>query len=402
MRTYLEVEHYSADGKLKGRLYRPSHSWVIGFLQLLYLAHQTTLITYSINTSQFGPKTVNPNTIAYPICKITGGWGGADFLTGTFGEGIGIVIGGNNTAENSGHITLGDRFNVSPRTQMRTVRPPDPTKLWQGVACDGTNLWFLNTTDNKIHKCNVFTGAEVAQWAAPFAECTGVCYDPTNDKLWGSSGGVTDKIYDMDKTTGASTINWAAANAACVGYDYVNNFVISTDGVAAHIDRWTTAGVLQATVACIANPISVTFNGTNYLVAQAVSTIYEYSPAGALVEQWAPLAYIAQMKGMQWQNPYLWLLESTAKTAFKINPLTSGMELTPTELADWDVTPPDASFLIRAFATNNSGGLKTIREIGIQGYPYGILLARDVLGAGDIALLDGEMAKIQYQMKITV
>lgn len=71
------------------------------------------------------------------------------------------------------------------------------------------------------------------------------------------------------------------------------------------------------------------------------------------------------------------------------------------------VSAPSASFLIRRYFNNKSGGGITVAEVGIYvpgvtaGGTYSIMIARDVLGA-PVVVADTELLRVQYTISVTV
>lgn len=406
LKTFLDIEHYRRDGRLLRHIHQPSRSWVRGLLDILYV--QTSQGTLKCRALAYGYIDIAPGLPvgANPMGQVTAGWGLANLRVWNesvdFGDIIGICVGSGNAVENSGHLCLDAKLGQTAWTPLRVVVPADSTKTWYGMACDGTYVYLVNDTDDKVHKVNAFTGVEAANFATPFANPIAICYDPTNDKLWGLSANPTNKVWDMNKTTGANTTSWNSGVAGTgITFEWTNNYVCVISG-ALTFKRWSTAGVAQADGNLPVIATGFCYNGTT-MYCVAGTAIYEATyPGGVTVKvsnnvRWAQ----GQLQAMGFESPYVWIWQATGKSAHRMAVTPSGMEITPAELADWDISAPDASFLIRAFVTNNSGGALTINEIGLQGHPYGILYARDVIGGG-LPLLNGEMAKISYQLKITV
>ena len=78
-----------------------------------------------------------------------------------------------------------------------------------------------------------------------------------------------------------------------------------------------------------------------------------------------------------------------------------GMEIEPVVVA-----APSASFLLRRYFNNKSGGDITVLEVGIYSpillaQAYACCIVRDVLGA-PVAVLDTELLRVQYTLSVTV
>lgn len=408
MKTYLGIEVYGKDGRLKSRLYRPSRSWEIGMLQLLYM--QMAQLTFGVKTGQYGYRAALAVTdTAGPLLRVCGPARAGTFLSYVagapsalqFADMAGIQVGFGTTAENSGHVSMESRFSSLPWKPTRTVYPPNMAKTYQGAATDGTDLWVVNTTDNTIHRLNIFTGAEIGSWAAPAAGCVDVCYDVDNDQLWCWCSGGPNRVYNMHKTTGVSTVNWAGgANVLAIAYDDVLDFICLTRSGDVNISRFNLAGGAQASIVTAVNgAYGLAYNGVDFYMVKS-NSIYKVDMAGAITasytEGWTTCW------GAQYQGGYLWVNDYTSKAIYRLLVTSSGMQVTPTEIVDWLVAGDDATFILRCFATNHSGGDLTISEVGLCSSPFAVLLARDVLGVASVLLHDTEMAKITYQPKITV
>jgi hypothetical protein len=410
MRTLLEIEKIDLKGRKPPQLVlrRPMRSWTLGFIQLLYmlLAQQGA---YYGKTNVRGYQSLSYALAnSNPVGCICAGAGESAYRiyddTINPGKMLGIQLGAGTDAEDAGNMSLSKRFTQGAWELNRSVFPPDMTKTWQDVCSDGTNLYALNTTDNKVHKLDIYTGAEVTSYACAFVNTNCICYDSTNDKLWAGQVGGANLIYDMNKNTGASTVNFGVGNIYAICWDAVNQYICARQANNT-VYRYDGAGNPQANVVDPAGAwyYGLGFDGTNLFSSPSQLQVCEFSLAGAEQDRWPNQGYMdGDDYGLHYDGGDFWVCSQSAKIFRRFQKEPSGMQITGTEIVDFTIAGADATFVLRCFATNHSGGALTIEEIGIQGHPWGMLFARDVLGGGAVALADTEMAKITYTMKITV
>ncbi len=369
--------------------------------------HMALITSYQLKTQFRGIWNISyAQANSNPLGRLCVGSGEGEVViyddTFNAGKMLGIQVGAGTEVEDTDSMSLSKRFTQGLWEFNRCVFPPDTTKTWKDVCSDGTNLYVLNETDNKIHKLNIYTGAEVLSYACAFATTYCICYDATNDQLWAGAGGASDKIYNMNKNTGTSTVNWAFAEPYAMCWDTVNAFICVKNTTTTAVYRWTAAGVGQAN---IVDPHGVTngglgFDGTNLFSLNSAFQIVEFNLAGVEQNRWPGFSYPSP-RGFHYDGGDWWVGDANYKTMRRYQQVASGMQITGTELVDFTIAGADATFVLRCFATNKSGGVLTINEIGINCHPWALQLARDKLAAG-VALNDGQIARVTYTVKITV
>lgn len=192
---------------------------------------------------------------------------------------------------------------------------------------------------------------------------TGLYTHPNGD-YWLKTG---KTLAGIDSTypdaTGTTSINWAATGNTFTGPATNAGLAAPTDGFlytatnSGVLQRWSKAGVLQATLPSVGtvNQTSFGTNGSNNLLAAGGGTVREYTTAG--VATGFSFSYTGQMStsnvfGVDSNGTYIWVLNGSSGEAFRYTQagVYTGFSIThPNNQEDVAIVREEALFIEDAF-----------------------------------------------------
>lgn len=406
IKTKLTLARMDKDYRLLEKRELPSHSWTRGLLELLYL--------YSARIPRTSPYNLTPVDLSSvfdgSIIPISSDSHGAQTLR--------VATGG-------GSASYWDFFSTNEKTRVPFLNGADI-----GI-CVGTDNTPVIPTDRRLgHKIgNGLAGADggvvsytgyalgedgngqtmyVNRWSCqPFFASRDFRCSEVQVKIWRNNnpGNLTVEIRPMtyvsqaysrpDPTTilATGTILEAAIPAGSPGAFVTCNFGTPVDLYAGH---WYYL-ILHCAGGDAANYVEWRWDN--------VGATYEHAPTGTYE---SPAVMETTDGGINWT-------EAARCFMFDIRGQSQGeFEYGGCEVSGITIAPPSASFVIRRFFYNHSGGALTVEEVGIlsMGFvqyvsgpdytakPGSIVIARDLTGG--IAVADNELLLVTYTTSITV
>ena len=403
MQTMLHLKHFDKNWKLLEERSQPSRSWTLGMLQMLYTSH----VQFATGAPYVGPTNVDRTIMridtdspggsaSYSIGlnRLTSPAGHAlimptcgyndEYMYGP-GSSYGIQVGTDNTAATPADNRLGHRIGHG----LRAADVGDAA--FESYATgDDTNQQIYNTNwvaqlfiPQSDHRCSSVDMKLYKTGAPPndlTVEIRGYKYNAGGNVLGPS---------DVVLATGTVA---AAALGAAPGAVVNCAFVAGVDLYAGHRYFLVARTIAGAGANCY-----------NWRYDQTTPT---YQRAWVYND---PLAnYVTSLN-----SGGTWNFGSGKCFYFTEYGRSVGeFEHGGTEITNLVVANPNASFDIRKFFTNNSGGAITVNEVGLQALGgdhvtasnkniYPVLTARDIVFPG-VAVANTEILLVTYTPSITV
>ncbi|MDD4985697.1 MAG: hypothetical protein PHQ43_07905 [Dehalococcoidales bacterium] len=402
MKTMLNLKRFDRNWKLLEERSQPSRSWTLGMLQMLYTSH----LQFTSAAPYAGPTNVDrtimpidtesgPATLGYTLglnrvvapsghsatLAVSGNWN--EYMFGP-GSSYGIQVGTDNTAATPTDKRLGRRIGHGRR------------------AADGGDVAFESFTTDDAGDLIY----DVLWKAQQFI--------PQTDHQCRS---VDLKLYKVGAPPNDLTVEIRGYKFNAAGGNMGPSDVVLATGTVAAAGLGAAPG---AVVNCaFGTPVDLYAGHRYYIVARTVggaagnsygwrydSTGFAYR-AGWIQADGYSNFHLSPNSGATWTTT-----SQRCRYFTEYGRSQGEFEHGGTEVTNLVIANPNASFDIRKFFTNNSGGAITVNEVGIQslgcchvsalgGHIYPVLIAHDVVAPG-IAVANTEIILVTYTPSITV
>jgi len=206
--------------------------------------------------------------------------------------------------------------NTYSGTFINSFASPDSDV--QGLAWDGTNLWFAGDYNDKIYKLNPNTGEVISSFATPDNSPRGLVWDGTYLWLAGSDY-YNPKIYKLNPNTGAVISSFTSPDIYPQGlaWDGTNLWVVGDYNDKIYKLNPNTGAVINWFTAPDVDPRGITFEGANlWFAGNNNKKIYKLNPnTGEVISSFATPDN--SPRGLVWDGTYLWLSGNSNKKIYK-------------------------------------------------------------------------------------